>query len=72
MPQGGGDHSSDFWTAYSYCLGLGYDFMGNHGAGVESLEKGVAIEPGPISKALLGSGTGGWEIESRRAKSSSS
>jgi adenylate cyclase len=44
----------NYWTAYSYCFGFGYDYMGNHGEALKAFEKAVAIEPGPISIALLG------------------
>jgi len=45
---------SNFWPAYSYCLGWSYDRMGNHGQALKAFEKGVAIEPGPVPIALLG------------------
>lgn len=46
----------NFWPAYSYCFGLSYDLMGNHGQGLKAFEKGAAIEPGPWSVAFLGRG----------------
>ena len=45
---------SNYWPAYTYCFGLSYDFMGDHQRSLKAFEKGVAIEPGPISIALLG------------------
>jgi tetratricopeptide (TPR) repeat protein len=45
----------NFWPAYSVlCLGYSYDRMGNHGEALKAFERGVAIEPGPISISLLG------------------
>lgn len=46
------------WTAYSYCFSFSYDGMGNHAEALKAFEKGVAIEPGPLSIALLGYGYG--------------
>lgn len=43
----------NFWPAYSTCLGGSYEGMGNHGQALKALEKGVAIEPGPIPVAFL-------------------
>jgi len=45
-----------YWYAYSTCLCLTYDRMGNHGEALKACEKGVAIELAPTSIAFLG-----WE-----------
>ena len=38
----------------AYVSATVYDRMGNHGQALKAFEKGVAIEPGPISIAFLG------------------
>lgn len=44
----------NYWQVYSYCFGFGYEAMGNHGQALKAIEKGVAIESGPVSIAILG------------------
>jgi len=45
-----------YWPAYTLCFAYSYDRMGNHSQALKAFEKGVAIEPVPMSIALLGYG----------------
>jgi TolB-like protein/class 3 adenylate cyclase/Flp pilus assembly protein TadD len=44
----------NFWPSYSLCSSYSYAGMGNYGEALKALEKGVAIEPGPVPIAMLG------------------
>ncbi len=46
----------NYWSAYTLCFAYSYDRMGNHSQALKAFEKGVAIEPVPMSIALLGYG----------------
>jgi Flp pilus assembly protein TadD len=44
----------NYWPAYSFCFGFGYERMGNHGEALKANEKAVAIEHAPWPIAFLG------------------
>ncbi len=44
----------NYWPAYTLCFSYSYERMGNHDDALKAFQKGVAIEPNPMSIALLG------------------